>query len=193
MTATAGTRMVVRSRPVTVLIRDDDVAATNTRISFVTDSRNLTVAENAGTAALTIQVERAAGVGVIRGQLLPEAGTAQADEDFPATPIRFTIPTNANRVTLSLPIIDDAITEPRETLRVAIRVDEPATGVSIGARASVTIVDDDIGVTNPATRLFFTPATAASTVLEGDSARLQLQHILTTDGGSQWATASICG
>ena len=100
-----------------------------------------TVAENAGSATVTITLDQPPGVDGTT-VALSASGTATATADY-SLPEAFTIPVNVSSVTRSVTIVDDDLDESNET--IVLTASSPGLTVT---GATLTIIDDDThGVT----------------------------------------------
>ncbi len=135
LTATAGSLTVTG---VTLTITDGDA-------TLVT-AEDVTVAEGAGNATLTLSITRPAGeTRAVSGTVTPKAGTATAGDDYTAGALDFTIAPGASTATVAIPIAQDDVIEGDESFSAEIAVTAPADGAPIaaGPAATVTITDDD--------------------------------------------------
>ena len=138
-------------------------------------------------------------------------GTATAGSDYTSTSGTVTFRRDDDTSTVCIPIGDDAVDEPHETLFATIS--QPSSGYVIGSpsRATLTILDDDPPPvtptptpTPPASELHFS-ATSYTVPENGSLGRLTIQrtgdttqaatvHVSTADGtataGSDYATTS---
>ena len=125
-------------------ITDDDA-------TLVT-AQNVTVAESADNAVLTLSIARPSGeTRAVSGTVTPAftAGTgkaAAADLDS-ADAVSFTIAGNASSTTVNIPIAQDTVIEGDETFTATIAVTSPTDGAAIaaGPAPTITITDDDTG------------------------------------------------
>ena len=102
-----------------------------------------TVAEDAGTAELTVSLSAAWAVPVTV-DVTAEDVEAAAGSDYTAPAGAVTFAAGETTASVSVPIIDDTDTEPDETFRVAIS--DPTGGATVPAvssRSVVTITDND--------------------------------------------------
>jgi CSLREA domain-containing protein len=118
-------------------ILNDDVAG-----SLQFSSTNFSVNENAGQATITIT--RTSGIGSgVSVIYATQNGTATAGQDYTATSGSLTFEANETSKTFTIPIINDTIVEPNETVSLALF--NPTAGGTLGTpnTATLTIVDDD--------------------------------------------------
>ena len=128
ISATAGTA--------TVIIVDDEGAP-------VLSVADVTVAENSGTASVTITLDPAAG-GDVTVKYFTANGTAWAGPDYVNTVSTATIAAGQTSTTVTLLILDDVVEEGTETF--AVSLSSPTGGAVISAAAgtaTVTIQDND--------------------------------------------------
>lgn len=120
----------------TVTIIDDDSPGT---LQFSASA--LTVGENGG--SLTIAVNRVGGtLGAVAVDYASVAGTATAGVDFTVVTGRLNWASgDVSAKTFVLPIIDDTISDPNETITLALT--NPAGGAVAGANATVTVLDNE--------------------------------------------------
>jgi hypothetical protein len=102
------------------------------------------VAENAGTA--TITVTRTSGSdGAVGATVTPSNGTATAPADYDATARTVSFADgDTTAKTVSIPIVNDTLDEPDETVNLALA--SPTGGAAVGSpsAAVLTIQDDDV-------------------------------------------------
>ncbi len=120
----------------TVTIIDDDNPGT---LQFSASSP--TVSENGG--SLTVAVNRIGGtLGAVAVDYASVAGTATAGADFTAVSGRLNWASgDVSAKTFVLPIIDDAVSDPNETITLTLT--NPAGGAVAGANATVTVLDNE--------------------------------------------------
>jgi hypothetical protein len=108
-------------------------------ISFTAASQ--TVAEGAGTAAITVALSRPSGYTITVPYTVDGTATGGGvDYTLAASPL--TIPAGATSATLTLAVVNDALDEPNET--VVITLQKPSHGTKVvPATHRVTITDDD--------------------------------------------------
>ncbi len=132
-----GTAQVVPARSTAVLsITDDDQGGT---IEF--DADTFTVLESAGTA--TIRVKRTGGTASgVTVDYAAADGTATGGADYTATSGRLTFAAGELLRTFTIPILNDAIGEGPETVKLSLS--NPAGGGTLGTQvAAVLTIDDD--------------------------------------------------
>ena len=139
LTATVPAGVTLGTAQVAATIEDDD-------LTLVT-AADVTVAEAAGSAALTVSLTRAAGdARAVMGTVTPKAGSAGSD-DYTAGAVAFTIAAAASSAAVAIPITADTLIEGDEQFTAAIAVSGPSDGSIVGGEAAtVTIEDDDRGV-----------------------------------------------
>ena len=124
----------------TVTILNDDV------VPPVLSIGNVTVAETAGTATLTVSMDKISGT-TVTVDVATSDGTATAGLDYTAvatTPL--TIAPGSTSVSTIVTILDDAIEEPAETFTVTLSNPSQATISATAGSATVTINDDEPAV-----------------------------------------------
>jgi hypothetical protein len=99
----------------------------------------VSVAENAGSATLTITRSSGAGSATVRVQSAP--GTAVSPGDFTAVDVTVTFGDGETSKTVTVPIIDDFFAEQSETFTVTLSSPTNAT-LGSPATSTVTITDD---------------------------------------------------
>ncbi|NCR15536.1 MAG: aggregation factor core protein MAFp3, isoform C, partial [Microcystis aeruginosa SX13-11] len=132
--ATLGTQTTA-----TLTILNDDLPQPGT-ISF--NSNSYTVNENNGTANITLN--RSGGSdGEVSVILTPSNGSATAGDDYTNTPITVTFANGQTSKTVTIPITDDSIYEPTETVNLTIS--NPTGGATLGTQqtATLSIIDND--------------------------------------------------
>ncbi|WP_304437817.1 Calx-beta domain-containing protein, partial [Cylindrospermopsis sp. CR12] len=105
------------------------------------NSSNYTVNEN-GTA--NIKLTRTSGSdGEVSVILTPSNESAIAGEDYTNTPITVTFANGETSKTVTIPLIDDSIYEPTETVNLTLS--NPTGGATLGTQntATLTIIDND--------------------------------------------------
>lgn len=120
-----------------------------------------TAVESSGALRLPVTLDRATTTPVTASYTVT-GGTATAGTDFTGTGGTVTVPAGATSADIVVPLLDDAVAEPAETLQVRL------TGVSGGSAARVaggmatgTIADDDAPA--PASPTPAAPTSAAAT------------------------------
>ena len=126
-------------------------ATVATRALMVT-AQDVSVAEGAGNATLTLSIVRPSGeTRAVSGTVTPAftagAGKAAAADLTSTTAVNFTIAGNASSTTVNIPIAQDDVIEGDESFTAEIAVTAPtaAPTISGGPAAMVTITDDDAG------------------------------------------------
>ncbi len=110
-------------------------------IAFSTDTFSI---REDGTAILPVRITRTDGSdGEVSATLTLTNGSAIAPTDYTNTPIVVTFADGETTKTISIPIINDALIEPDETLNLTLS--NPSNGATLGSQvtAIVTIIDDD--------------------------------------------------
>lgn len=135
---------VSASDTATVAVTDSDVAALTVA--------DVTVNENAGTATVTVIVNNAVQGG-FTVNFATSNGTATQPSDYTTTAGTLTFTgTSGESRTFTIPIINDAIVEASETIRVSLsNPSKPA--ISASDTAAVTITDNDSNSGTPIHRL----------------------------------------
>ncbi len=164
-------------------ITDNDTPPAGT-LQFT--SATFTVAENVGSASLTVSRTGGSTGAVTVLCSTVAGGTATAGSDYTTVTNQLLSWANGDSAnkTCSVPIIDDAVVEPSETVNLALT--SPTGGATLGAQGTtvLTITDND---TPPAGALQFTSATF--TVAEGGgTASLTVSRT----GGSTGAVTVLC-
>lgn len=131
------------TRSATVTIRDDETPAAGA-LRFSAAPAQV----DEGAAAATVQVERSGGAaGAVSVICATGAGTATADADYAAAyQVLSWADGDATPRTLTVPILDDALPEPYETVPIELR--SATGGAAIGGPAAVTLTirNDDTTV-----------------------------------------------
>nr|NCQ85347.1 hypothetical protein [Microcystis aeruginosa W13-18] len=106
------------------------------------NSSNYTVNENNGTASITLTRTNGSD-GEVSVILTPSNGSATAGDDYTNTPITVTFVNGQTSKTVTIPITDDSIYEPTETVNLTIS--NPTGGATLGTQqtAILTIIDND--------------------------------------------------
>ncbi|NCS04944.1 MAG: aggregation factor core protein MAFp3, isoform C, partial [Microcystis aeruginosa G13-11] len=120
-------------------IINDDLPKPGT-ISF--NSNSYTVNENNGTASITLT--RSGGSdGEVSVILTPTDGTANQGSDYNNSPVTVTFANGQTSKTVTIPITDDSIYEPTETVNLTIS--NPTGGATLGTKqtATLSIIDND--------------------------------------------------
>ena len=137
---TGGAEVSSSDGAATVTIVDDDAAA----VSPVLSIADVSVAEGAGNAVLTITLSPASTASVTV-DYATSGGDATPGQDYQATSSLATIPAAATSTTIAVRIIDDTEDEPDETFVVTLS--GPTGGAEVSSSdgaATVTILDDDV-------------------------------------------------
>ena len=131
--ATLGTQTTA-----TLTIINDDLPQPGT-ISL--NSSSYTVNEN-GTASITL-IRTGGSDGTVSVILTPTDGTAVAGSDYTNTPITVTFANAETSKTVTIPIINDTVYEPTETVNLTLS--NPTGGATLGTQktATLNIVDND--------------------------------------------------
>ncbi|MFM6406453.1 MAG: Calx-beta domain-containing protein, partial [Microcystis sp.] len=105
------------------------------------NSSNYTVNEN-GTANITLTRTNGSD-GEVSVILTPSNGSAIAGEDYTNTPITVTFANGETSKTVTIPLINDSIYEPTETVNLTLS--NPTGGATLGTQqtAILTIIDND--------------------------------------------------
>ncbi len=105
------------------------------------NSSNYTVNEN-GTANITLTRTNGSD-GEVSVILTPSNGSAIAGEDYTNTPITVTFANGETSKTVTIPLINDSIYEPTETVNLTLS--NPTGGATLGTQqtATLTIIDND--------------------------------------------------
>lgn len=123
----------------TVTILDDDKSAGE--IAFCNCFEVYRVRED-GTAIARIKVERSGGAnGLVTVRLQPSNGTATAPSDYSNSPITLTFADGEISKIVNVPIVNDTIDEPDETILLTLT--NPTGGATLGAKKSATLVIED--------------------------------------------------
>lgn len=129
-----------------LIITDNDEAAAGT-IQF--SSENFSVAENAGSAAITL-TRSGGSAGAFTVQVATGDGSASAGADYTQTSVSVTFADGDSAPkTVQVPILDDGNDEPDETVSLSLSLSEPGSagrrGKNLGTptRSTLTIIDDD--------------------------------------------------
>ncbi|MDE2445706.1 MAG: hypothetical protein KGO94_05980 [Alphaproteobacteria bacterium] len=126
------------------------LAATNTITD--NDTATLTIASTSGSteaagspAVFTITQSKASSTPTVIN--LTFTGTATSGTDYTGAPASVTIPAGSTTATITLPIVDDAVLDPAETIiATLVSIASAQVGVSIGSTAAATntITDNDV-------------------------------------------------
>ncbi|MGV0006061.1 MAG: Calx-beta domain-containing protein, partial [Candidatus Porifericomitaceae bacterium WSBS_2022_MAG_OTU9] len=163
-TATASPHIVPMVEPIEVVIRDGTSGAELTNVSI----SGATVAENAGTATVSLRLsQNAAADTTFRVNTADGTGTggtaAMAPSDYTAlSNFDVTVPAGTDRATFTIAINDDTISEGTESFTVSIDAATVPAGYSIAnGTATVSIMANDQN----------TLMVSDATVVEGDGTR----------------------
>jgi len=139
-----GAQLGARATAVLTIL-DDDVGG---RVQF--SALAYSVKENAGSAMITVTRTGGAASGVSIDYATSD-GTARAGVDYTAASGTLTFDAGVMSQTFTVPIIDNAIADGNRSL--ALILSTPGGGAIVGARAkaSLTIVDDEVGLRFSAT------------------------------------------
>jgi hypothetical protein len=169
--------------PVTIV--DDDQGG---QVQF--SAATYTVAETAPTALITLV--RTGGLGgpvTVDFLTVDGTGTAAALLDYTPVVRTITFAANVAAQTVAIPIINDTIHEPNETIN--LQLTNPGGGVSLGVRdtAVLTITDNDVaGVVQFSQALYTVSETATSALIaltrSGGTASAVTVDFRTTDGSA---------
>ncbi len=157
-TATVGVPAVV-----TLTLADDDPTPALTVADAAAD-------ESAGAITFTLTLSATSGLDV-SVDVATADGTARAGEDYTAVARRVTLPAGSRSLTLTVPLLDDAVREPDETFTLTLR--HPLHAVLTDAEAIGTIRNDDNA-----------PPVAVSdayTLTEGETLRVTAPGLLNND------------
>jgi hypothetical protein len=109
-----------------------------------------TVQNSGNTAAIVVNLAKTS-VQDITVDFATANGTATAGSDYTAVSAKLTIPAGQTSGTISVPILDDTLSEPDETF--VVNLSNPVNGFFANAQttvqATVTILDDDAAPTPP--------------------------------------------
>jgi azurin len=137
LSSPAGEATLGANNPVAVTITDND-----SLLAF--DTNAVTVAENAGTATLTVnRTGTLTGTNTIAYTIIP--GTA-GTSDYTATSGVLTFVPNATNATITISITEDSVIETNESFTV--RLSSPTGGALLSGTntARITITEDDAGL-----------------------------------------------
>ncbi len=129
----------------TVTIADDDTALPKVSVAVAPAS----IAENSASPAV-VTFTTAAPVGANLTINYSVSGTASAGTDFTALSGIAIIPTGASAVTVNVAPLNDAISEPLETVRLATTANAAYLISPQATSATVNFVDDDVQTVNVA-------------------------------------------
>lgn len=102
---------------------------------------------------VTVAVSRSSSKGEARVTLVPSlltSGSAAQADDFDATPVAVVFPAGLTTVFATVPVVDDAVVEPDESLRLDLAAPSKGYGLAVGASGGeVVILDDDTATNAP--------------------------------------------
>jgi hypothetical protein len=130
----AGSALLGTQATATLTIRDDDVS-----VQF--GVADVTVGEGDGLA--TITVTRSSGVGTATVDFATRDGTATTGADYTPASGRLTFNPGDVTRTITVPILQDELTEPNETILVTLSNASGTAILGTPNTATITIVDDD--------------------------------------------------
>ncbi len=124
----------------------------STTTFFNFDETSVTTTEDATNVVLTVSLTGTISTNATVAYTT-SAVSATAGSDYTSTSGTLTFATNETSKTIAIPIINNSTVETNETFRVTLS--SPTGGPSLGVnyQATVTIVDDDIGITLSAATL----------------------------------------
>jgi hypothetical protein len=140
----------------TLTILDDDLAPT---VQFSAGS--YTVNENGGPASITVNLSPASALTVTVNYATSD-GTATAGNDYTPASGVVTFAPGVTSQTFTVPILDDLLDEPDETVALALSTPTNAT-LGAPSAATLTILDDDLAPTVQFSAGNFTVGEAAGT------------------------------
>ncbi len=159
---------VIGTASASATVTNDDVAGS---VSIA----GTTVNEGAGTVTLT--VTRTGGGGDFAVDYATANGTALAGSDYIATSGTLTFTGGATTRTITVPIINDTVTESDEAFTVTLA--NPTAGAAItGGAATVTVFDNDTAAVTGSVSV------ASAQIVEGNSGTTALVVTLTRTGGT---------
>ncbi len=104
---------------------------------------NPSVSEERGSLTIVAQLDQANPYGAVQANYATSDGSAQAGSDYAASSGTLTIPAGALTTTFTIPLLDDAVAEPTETILVNLSQPAGAT-LDTPATATVSIIDTDV-------------------------------------------------
>ena len=133
-----GSITIVTPSTATLTITDDDVAGIIEFGAPVFD-----IAENAGSAIITVARRSGTAGGGDRGNYTTSDGTATAGSDYTFSGGTLTFGVGETSKTFAVPILQDSLAEGVETVNLALS--SPGGGATLGARTSalLRIIDDE--------------------------------------------------
>jgi hypothetical protein len=142
VTLTTPTNATIATAQGTGTILNDDVAGSPGTLQF--SAPTYSVGEGGGSAVITVTRVGGSSGAVSVTAATVGGGTATAGADYTVTSVSLNWPNgDASSKTLVVPIIDDALIEPSETVNLALSA--PTGGAALGAQATaiLTIIDND--------------------------------------------------
>jgi hypothetical protein len=142
VTLSTPTNATIATAQGTGTILNDDVAGSPGTLQFSAPAYS--VGEGGGSAVITVTRVGGSSGAVSVTAATVGGGTATAGADYTVTSVSLNWPDgDASSKTLVVPIIDDALVEPSETINLALSV--PTGGAALGAQATaiLTIIDND--------------------------------------------------
>jgi hypothetical protein len=158
--------------------------STSPTLSFASASQS--VAEDAGTVTVSVNMTNFDANAVDVDVILGSGGTATSGVDFNFSPVTLTFPGGSNSTqTFTVDIIEDTDTEPTET--IIFELANPTNGAVIGTNGTYTlsILDNDIAPITPCSELFF------SEYIEGSSNNKAVEIYNPTTGVIDLANYSV--
>lgn len=142
-----------------LIIADNDAFPVRRLVGSIQLLANSSTAGESSGAAPIVVLRADGTAGAVSVLVSFASGTAQAGQDFTATPILVTFADGELSKTLFVPLINDLISEPAETFTVALS--NPTGGAALGVITSgtVTITDDDVDAVPPTSGVASLPAT----------------------------------
>jgi hypothetical protein len=142
VTLTTPTNATIATAQGTGTILNDDVAGSPGTLQF--SAPTYSVGEGGGSAVITVTRVGGSSGAVSVTAATVGGGTATVGTDYTVTSVSLNWPDgDASSKTLVVPIIDDALIEPSETVKLALSA--PTGGAALGAQttAILTIIDND--------------------------------------------------
>ena len=100
---------------------------------------------------VTVAVSRTSSKGEARVTLVPSllsgASAAQAG-DFNSTPVTVVFPAGVTTVSVTVPVVDDAVVEPDESFRLDLTAPSKGYGLAVGASGGEVVILNDDSATN---------------------------------------------
>jgi hypothetical protein len=180
VTLTTPTNATIATAQGTGTILNDDVAGSPGTLQF--SAPTYSVGEGGGSAVITVTRVGGSSGAVSVTAATVGGGTATAGADYTVTSVSLNWPDgDASSKTLVVPIIDDALVEPSETVNLALSA--PTGGAALGAQATalLTIIDNDAPPPPPASQVIPTLSWTGLLLLMGLLAlgaivRIRLSH-----------------